>query len=734
MIHLLASSGLLLIVLGLSGGAWYLWERSNEALIPAGRYLVLAGFLLSASAACVSYLIGQGWLKKESFTERRIWTLGLLAIFISDWMNRPWGLFKGPTIRGELFVGAIICFILFHYRLWSRFFASWPMVVIGLLIWSFSVAANGMMIFSDDHPMFLFRLKLLRENFPSIPFWSPLWNAGFDARDFFATGALNAYLLSAPLVHLFPVEAIYPILIGGLLWVIAPACLFAAARMLGLPVVAASIATTLSLCSGLFWFRWALKYGTVGFITSTALFPLVAALAIRFIHAERPSRAAMVLVCITTTLMLLWSPSGIAALPILLVALPRIPKLILSKRHLAAACIMLALNLPWMCMMWKVSNVGRFLDSHTAVVPPTPVASSESSNSLAPPNSPASATIYRHKSGTFSLKNALANWQSNATALNPILVVFAIPALIAFSGIARWYLIALCSWLLLLGTAGVSLKPQLELDRMIIIASILVTIPIGQFLYQLFTSAGRGITFTLAAICSGAFVLVSPFTATSVVLNRADDTYSFADKELPSFIRAVSKHAAGGRVLFSGCVLHQFSGGHLAPLPLWAKTPMVASSYAHNIWRYEQPIPESFISRGDQGIKEFLDLMNATVVTAHEPTWIDYFKKRPNEYEQVWRGEIFFVFRRLNYSPSYTMNGSLADLTYTSNSVSFIPTSESLTLKFRHFPFISSTSCSIGASASDAGFNLITLTGCSPGTPVTIKSVSPWQRLIGGSS
>ncbi len=739
---MVASSGLLLIVLGLSGGAWYLWEKAGDALVPAGRFPIAIGLALTLCAVIASFLQGRGWPSKDTFTEKRVWTVGLLAIFLSDWISRPWGLFKGPTIRGELLVGGFVCYLLLRNRVWVRFFTFWPVIVIGLLLWSFHIASNGALLFSDDHAMFLFRLKLLRENFPSIPFWSPMWNAGIDARDFFATGALNAFFLSAPLLYLFPVETVYPFIITGILWLLAPLCTYTAARLLNLSAVAAALATTLSLCSGLFWFRWALKYGTVGFITSTALFPLVIALAIRFLKAERPSWGSVVLLCLTSTLMLLWSPSGIAALPILLIAMPHLPRLAVSKRHIAALCILVALNLPWVCMMWKVSNVGRFLDSHAvSVAPPTPVASTEASSEVSMPNTQTSAqattetssTTYRHKSESINLKKALNNWQNNATALNPILVVFLVPALLAFSGIGKAYLIGSTVWLLLLGTIGVSLKPQLELDRMIVIASILATIPVGAYLAHFFTLAQRGVSWRIAASCAGAFVLIGPLAATSVVLNRSDDTYRFADREIASLVRVLSNNAMGGRVFFSGCVLHQLSGGHLAPLPMWADTPMVASSYAHNIWRYEQPIPQALLNRGDAGITEFLDLINASVVTAHEPAWIEYFKKRPSEYQHIWRGEEFFVFKRIQYSPSYTVSGDLTDFSFTSHSISFVPHTNSLVLKFRHFPFIEASTCRVDPQPSAAGFNLLALSQCTPGTPVTIKSVSPVKRLLGGA-
>jgi hypothetical protein len=455
--HFIASSGLLLIILGLSGGAWHLWEKSDLALIPAGRYLIILGVLLMILPCAWSWLKGRRQIGIESFLEPRVWCGGLLLIVISDWLTRPWGLFKGPTIRGELLVGAIACYLLVGRQLWKRFFASWPLVVVCLLIWSFFIALDGSLIFSDDHAVFLFRLKLLRENFPSIPFWSPLWNSGIDARDFFATGALNIFLIASPLIYSFQVETIYPWLIAGVLWVLTPISVYAAARLFGVAPLAGAIAATLSLCPGLFWFRWGLKYGTVGFITSTALLPLVSAVLIRFFEADRPSWREIIFVALLLTLMLLWSPSGLAIVPIFLVALRHAPRLLKSKRHLIAACLILALNLPWMAMMWKVSGVGKFLNSNT-----TSSMHQVATDSNRPSATPASPTTYRHKSEGLNLKKALNQWQNNATALNPLIVLLATPALIAFSGVGKLYLVAPCVWLLLLGPIGVSLNPQLE--------------------------------------------------------------------------------------------------------------------------------------------------------------------------------------------------------------------------------------------------------------------------------
>lgn len=727
--RIIASLGLLLIVMGLSGGAWYYWERWGDAVIPAGRYLGEAGIVCIALAVIFSALRAKKFPSLSDFLDERAWTLGLAAIWLSDWICRPWGLFPGPTVRGELIIGTVATFALLRGP-WRTFFLWWPLFSIALLFWSFNLASQGALLFSDDHTMFLFRLKLLKEHFPRIPFWSPLWNAGFDARDFFATGSLSGFFLFAPLIYAFPVESVYNLIITIIVWVLTPLSVFLAARLMGFSRLAGAISATISLCSGLFWYRWALKYGTMGFVVSTALFPLVVALSLRFISTSRPRKRLCVGLAATSTLMFLWSPSGIAALPLALIAAPKLPHILKSKRHLLTIVLLVSLNLPWMAMMWKVSKVGRFLDSNAANKIAQHQITQDAAGPAAENTGSESTTIYRHKSAGIDKQKSLNQWHNNASALNPIVVVFAVPALLSLVGTTRLALTLLSGWLIFLGTIMVTLKPQLELDRMVVIASVLLALPLGNFLVQFFSKQQLGFTWRAAASLAGSFILIGPFAASSMVLNRSDDTYKFEETQVTALTQALQDNASTGRVLFTGCVLHELSGGHLGPLPLWANTPMVASSYAHNIWKYEQPIPQQFLTRGDIGIGEYFDLMNATLVVAHEPTWVEYFSQRPTEYKKIFADGRFTVFRRLMYTPSYTRSGSASDFIQTSSSVSFIPQTASLVIKFRYFPFLESSACSIKPLEISKELQLIELSGCPVGQRVTIQSISPMRRLL----
>jgi hypothetical protein len=159
---------------------------------------------------------------------------------------------------------------------------------------------------------------------------------------------------------------------------------------------------------------------------------------------------------------------------------------------------------------------------------------------------------------------------------------------------------------------------------------------------------------------------------------------------------------------------------------------MVASSYAHNIWRYEQPIPPTFLARGDAGIEEFFNLMNASLVVAHEPFWIDYFRTRNERYIKVYEGDKFWVFSRLGYTPSYVLSGVADDVTFTSRSVSLLPKSPSLVLKFKYFPFLTSSGCRVSPHKVSDELQLIELSECPVGQRISIRSVSPLDRLRGG--
>jgi hypothetical protein len=737
------SVALAVAFLSLSGGAWRFWGPEGPVLLASGTYGVIAGGAIAMSALVVH------WFRcKQQQMNFHVpplsawgnpwgWGSALVVLFFSHWLCRSYSFIQGPLIRGEL----LLFFLLTFLSIGALSRSSWrwlPILSALLLIWSFFEASGGKLLFMDDHAMFLFRFKLLREHFPLIPFWSPMWNAGIDARDFFATGALNAFLLAAPLFYLFGVEQSYNTVVALFLFGLVPAASYAAGRLLGAGPKTASIAAVLSMCSSLLWYRWALKYGTMGFLVSTALLPLTVALSIRFITSTAPTIKEMALFIVTTTLTILWSLAGVALIPLALIAIPRLPMITRSKRHMVTIALLILLNAPWMAMMWKVSNVSRFISSESQASTITSTVSTESREEISeqPNNQETGATspVFRHRASARSIKEnvreGLRRWQEEAVSLNPLLVTLALPALIALPGVIRLSYALIIGWLFILGTFAVPLKPQLELDRMLVIGAVLLSVPIAALVASMIEATGRSVAKRIIIASILSFLFTSPFAAATVLFNRSLERFYFANSTVDELTAKIHEYSSGGRTLFTGCVLHQLSNGHLAPVALWSETPLIASSYAHNIWAYKQPIPKSYLSRDDAGIREYLDTMNVTTVIAHEPHWRKHFQDRPTEYAEVARVGRFIIFKRLTGYPSYTLSGSVSNLYHYSNKITFTAESTDILLKFNYFPFLQSSQCSLTPHVISPELTFIKLSGCAVGEQVTIESISPSKRLF----
>jgi hypothetical protein len=731
--HIAASAALLILVFGFAGGAWYLWSPIPPAISPAGRFPVIAGLLILIAVSARSLIRERRLPSASELSNPIVWSIGLVIIFLSDFVVRPWGLFTDSFVRGQLIFGVIV-FALALCSRWERVLAVWLVVSLVGLAATFLVTAQGMLLTQDDHAMFLFRLKLLKENFPSIPFWSPWWNTGFDARDFFATGSLNAFLLASPLIYLFEVEEVYNYIIMALLWFFVPLCAYCASRVVGAPRSAAVIAAGLSVTTSLLWYRWSLKYGTVGFLTSTALFPLCVALWLRFLTAERPTWRLSLFLLVLTTLMFLWSASGIAFAPIALLALWRAGRLIRSPRHLIVATLLVAVNLPWMAMLWRVSNVGNFLHAESTssaaqLVHDDSQSGNQEISAIAASIPPAGD--FRHRVGSLSSRRAIQELHAQVNAINPLILTYGAPALLCLSGVTRVAFVGLTAWLVFLGTFGVSLKPQLELDRMGLIALSLLVVPIGGFLGQLFERAKQGRWLRCAATLAGSFLIVSPLAVGLIITNKSIEKYRFQNDEMREISRIIAENVGDGRGFFSGCVLHELSGSHVAPIALWTQKPLIASSYAHNIWRYTQPIPRNFLARHYEGITEYLNLMNVSVVLAHEPTWIQLFNDHGSDYRTLYQGPRFTVYKRLNFTPAFTLEGRAHDFVHSSHSLTLVPDSDRVVIKFQYFPFLKSSQCRLQPFPVSAEVTFIELSQCQPGSPVVIEAVTPFERLLG---
>lgn len=720
---MLFSFGLsVLLFASLTGTVW-LWREDFVLLFPASRYSVLVGGALIGVA-----MLSARFRWRSLQLDERGFAWGLLVLFCSDWLTRSYNLLQGPSIRGEILLAALVTLWLLRAHGLRLLSLALPLTIC-LLVFSFLIESGGRLLFSDDNPTFMYRLSLLRENFPGIPFYNPVWNAGIEARDFFATGSLNVFFLFAPLIYLFGVFETYNYIVIGLLFLLLPSSVWAGSRLLGLPRISAALGALLALTPSLLWYRWALKYGTMGFVTSAALVPLNMALALRLLDPERePRRIEYITAGITFTLMFFWSPAALVFIPALGLALRRVSLLKTRPGLRKLALFLLLVNGFWMFIFWNVSNVSSFLSSKT---PSYEASADETSPAYVPPSTTQQHINTKEKSGSFEEKESIRILRETSVSTNPLLFMLAIPALFFLPREHRLFFTMTAGWLLLLGAVVAQLKPQLELDRMLVILSLALCVPVGHIVQRLLAQASEVQRWQnmIPALVVGGFLLTAPFSTASLLLNRSIEHFFFAQPQIDTLVKTIREESDGGRGLFSGFVLHDLYHGHVAPLPLLTGVPLIASSPFHDQWRYKDIFPRHIQAEGDAGIERFLNLMNATIVLAHEERWQQYYLERPDRYQLVLEDRRFHVFRRVGYESNYFLEGTGSVLSQDTRSLKVSLSSTTAVLKFQYFEFLKSSDCELSPEEALPGVRFIRLSNCNANAPITIEARGPIERL-----
>ena len=387
------------------------------------------------------------------------------------------------------------------------------------------------------------------------------------------------------------------------------------------------------------------------------------------------------------------------------------------------ALVLLLLNIPWIVLFWRGANVSSILSSER----PAQVESFKEQD-----QNYVKQRYFKHKAGQINLEDTLKELRDAATRTNPLLLILALPGLLALEPRVRSLFVLTSVWLLFMGSALVPLKPQLELDRMLVVLAFVSALPAALALSRIFEKAvesREGVAKQLLPSIAGGFLLCGVVPVLSILDNRTLDRFSFADTEVFALARAIEKNAGSGRVLFSGFVLHDLSHGHLAPLAVLSNRPMLASSHMHDKWRYAQIFPKAFLDRGDSGIQDYLNLFNVTLVIAHELKWIEYFSKRPQEFKKLEKVGKFWLFSRKNYEGDYFLHGSGDISEQTSSSVTFKLETEDAVVKFRYHPWLISSDCTLRGETVANGITFVRFSKCQNHSPVVLKSASFPGRL-----
>jgi len=747
----LLSTGIAAFLIGILSRPLSFWSRDGFYLIPSTPFAIVVGSLFLLAALFLSrFKPGELRLDERGFA------YGLLLVFMSDWLTRGYNLFQGPVIRGEIILASLVVFFILKKRFLFLFAILTPASIL-LLVYAFVSESAGRLLFSDDHATFLYRLSLLRDNFPFIPFYNPFWNGGTDARDFFATGAISVFLVASPLIYLFEIESVYNYIIIFLLFILLPLSVYAAARIEKLNAPGPAIAALFSLTFSLIFYRWALKYGTLGFITTATLIPLNLALTSRlFCQKTKITLYEALFFIVSFSLMLLWTPTGLVFIPAIIIAAVWSARLIRKKYAPTIAIAIILINIPWIALFWSVSSVTTFLNSERPsysamhqeeaalldrgaqeVSPAENPAEDSTAPSVEAPSASsagASATQFRHKAGEFNRAKSLRILRETAISTNPLILLFALPGVFLLKRkTSRIVFLATAVWLTGLGSIMVIIKPQLELDRMLVILSLIACIPAAAAVQKLLRRVivTRENPFNIVVAClTGGFLLISPLVSASVVSNRSMVQYDFADDKVSEIGQAIQDYSQGGRVLFSGFVLHELSHGHLAPLAYFTGVPLIASSPVHDKWKYEQIFPKYFLERGHRGILEYLDLYNVGAVIAHESYWRRYFQRRPEDFHKEWRRGKFVLFTNLNFKGNYFLQGEGQIIEQNTNSVRLKIDSGDAVIKFNYFPFLQSSHCSLSREEIAPTVNFIRLSDCPADTDITISSRPGYTRIF----
>lgn len=727
----LTGFGFSLALFGFLSGPTRFWFVDPSSVGLAGKWIIIFGAIFLG----LGLLSGWERIKKGNISISPIGAAAALpVIFCLDWMTRSYGFFPPTSFRGEIIFLSIISWWLIKDS-FSGVLRSLPIIAAVVCIVTFFSYGDGRILLHDDHASFFYRLQLIKDNFPNIPNYNPLWNAGIEIRDYFATGMLNLFLLFSPLIYIFKMESLYNLIVASVIFILLPLSVFWGAKLAGHNKNTASLAAFLSLVASMLWYRWCLKYGAMGFVLAAALFPLNIGFLIKLLDPSREFRKYEAAIFpLSLSLMLYWSMSGLALIPLGFLALYRM-KTILKKRYFKTmAGVFLLCYLPWAVTFFSTSNVGKFvaLDQYSAE---HQLEKDEQLKTLKkdvsdPWSGKMEILAVRGDKRPFTFAEIVAHLREVTIMTNPLILFLALPGFWFLSSASSAPYILVVSWLLGLSFIGTPFKPQLELDRMYLLALGLLVLPTALSIRKVWEEAKSNEIYSkvLASIVTG-FVLFSLFATTAIINSRREEKYHFTDESYFELAAAIKQHAKGGRTLFPGFILHELSYAHIAPLAAMTSQPMVASVHIHSVWWHAELVPSYYLDQGISGVEEYFDLMNATTLVVHEPSWIQLIDKHPELYKMVWAKGKFRIYERLKASNSYFISGSGSVLEQDTSSIKLKVDSESATIKFNYLPFLEVTGCIQSQVDLPGDLHFIALNRCLPGSEVTIQIKPIWERI-----
>lgn len=720
------------IAFGLGILFFTLWEVKFITNLNPDNHGFILGSIPSLIIIIISGISIIPVLRKDSNTlvVNRFSTALILCSFIfllTNWSYTNFGFLPDSHIAlSATIVSLVLFFVGIRLKSGDKTWSFFLVLTSAIFITSFLLFNKFNPLFTDDHGPVLYRLQLLKDNFPNIPVYNTDWNAGYDWRDFFATGILNVFTIFSPLIYSLPTTTAYALIIPLILFLILPLASYLGARVLSVNRTGASISALLALTSSSLWYKWGLSYGSMGFVCSTALISLTYATLLSILYkSDKLTWKNVILTICLVSLTISWTAQGITLVPLLILAATKLKLLFTNRKILVIALGTILINGPWIVAFLKVSKVTTF------VQPSGAKASTIMGMRVGDKIENAEPAIIRAKKGKLSIKECLKRLREFGSKLNPILLILFIPALF-INRIPKYYLnnLVLTSlFLTVVGIIGPSFKPQLELERLLIVMSLLICMPVGSYLASIIETPERSYS-RLQSFCLISLFLTGILSTFNFIQNKGFYTYTAWPKDLESISSIIRDNHLSGRTLFTGFVLHELGGGHIAPLSYLSGSPIVASSPVHNLWWYTDVIPEEFRVKSIPGIEEYLDLMNVSLVVAHEKNWKKVLRDNPIKYKEIGIVDEFVFFRREPFPNSYFISGEGEVLEQTNHNLKLKLNSTSATLKFTYFPFLQAKGCKdISAHEIGSSIKFIKLDNCEKGE-VVINSIPIYKRVL----
>ncbi|MCC6931847.1 MAG: hypothetical protein IT292_01135 [Deltaproteobacteria bacterium] len=627
--------------------------------------------------------------------------LALVILFTSSYFSISFGFYPSSGGRIEILaIGIIVFFLVFLAKsfTWNDKSGLAILCLVQLFcVFSFLSYLDGRLIYSDDHPNFIYRLQLLREHFPQIPFYNPRWNAGYSSHEFYPTGVINIFFAAWPILYLVgdfnsvSGAVAYNYIIAYVFLGLIPLATYWAARLFLLSPVVALIAGVLALMPSMGYFEWVMRYGTLGFGFSLGLLPLVFALFYRLGFVEDSNRGKWFYVFALFAIFSLafrWTPFALMLIPLALYFLLNIKRVFSNTNYtfwLVLALLLFTANVKWVWDFIELSKVGNFVSGNTL---PGAHAKSFYSGSLV-------------NTSDNVLQRSWSVFKAMGVKVNPLIYLFLIPGLCLLPDKHQRRALGLSVvYLLFLAAFGEQWKPQLELRRMILAASFLAILPVSlalvEFCKKLLELRKNkiltlNICATVAFIFLLGFIAIVPLVTASAYTNRSDEAFRFSDSLVDNLSAAVHRWSGKGRTFILGFILHDLNasdyssqdGGHVSPLAIFSGRPFYASDYYHRRWSTVDPIPADYRARGEEGIEEFLDLVNTTAVITFRKEWVDYCKQR-SWYKQVFQQGRFRLFRRTRNTGGPVLSG-VGKVKETPSSIIVSPETQELVVKYRYY-------------------------------------------------